>query len=288
MTHIKKSIFITFSLLMAILLSDGTAFAETPREKGRKIMEQVDALPVLEKSLNQVHLQIFNAQGKVVFTKKSRGARYYSDFRDKDKRLVHTISSFFAPADDKGNGSLTIEVADDDDDQWIYLKGLRKPKRIIGSDKSSSFMGSDMSNGDLAPRNIDESDFTWLGTESISFKGKKIPVEKIEAAFKSKQQQKDYGVSRAILWIHVKSGLIFKSEQYDLNGQLFKTNRLLSFKVFKNKDNKRVFMLTGTEVKSVIRGTKTIMKMTNIKTGKAAASVRSDIFKTSFLTRRWW
>lgn len=286
-TYRIRLISVSISLLL-VLYSATFAMAETPREKGRNIMEKADALPVLEKVLNKVNLYIYNSRGEVVFTKKTRSARYYADFRDPQKRLVRTLASFYAPADDKGNGSLTIEIADDDDDQWIYLKGLRKPKRIIGSDKSSSFMGSDFSNGDMAPRNIDESDFTWLASETVPFKGKQIPVEKIQAVFKSKQQQKDYGVSKAVLWMHPKSGLVFKTEQYDLDGQLFKTTRLLAFKVLRNKDQKKVFMMTSSEVKSVLRGTKTIMKMSDVKTGSAAGSVKPGIFSIDYLTRRWW
>lgn len=284
----KKQLKSLSLFLLVVLFSATAVMAQTPEEKGRNIMEKVDSLPVPEKVLNNVDLFIFDSQGKVVFTKRTRSARYYENFRDPDKRLVRTIASFYAPADDKGNASLTVEVANDDDDQWIYLKGLRKPKRIIGSDKSSSFMGSDFSNGDMAPRNIDESSFTWLAKETVSFKGKQIPVEKIQASFKSKQQQEDYGVSKAIIWIHVQSGLAFKTEQYNLDGQLFKTMRLISFTVVKNRDQKKVFMMTSSEVKSVLKGTKTVMKMSNIKTGKAAASVKPGIFATQYLTRRWW
>ncbi len=288
MKVIQKSYLFLITVLVILVMPFSAVLAETAQQKGRRIMEEVDRLPVLEKVLNQITLFIYDSQGKVIFTKKVRGAQYYSDYQDETKRLIHTLSSFYAPADDKGNGSLTVEVANDDDDQWIYLKGLRKPKRIIGSDKSSSFMGSDMSNGDMAPKNIDDSNYTWLGSEKVVYKNKKIAVEKVETVFKSKQMQQDYGRSRAVVWVHLKSGLIFKAEQYDLNNQLFKTTRLLSFKALKNKDKKSVFIMTGSEVKSVLKGTKTIMKMSKIRTGSAAASIRPDIFKTTFLTRRWW
>jgi len=288
MKVMQKSYHYLMITLLIFLIPFSSILAETAQEKGRKIMEKIDRLPVLEKVLNQISLFIYDSQGKIVFTKKVRGAQYYSDYQNASKRLIHTLSYFYAPADDKGNGSLSVEVANDDDDQWIYLKGLRKPKRIIGSDKSSSFMGSDMTNGDMAPKNIDDSNYTWLGSETVLYKNKKIAVEKVAAEFKKKQMQQDYGRSKAVIWVHLKSGLVFKAEQYDLNKQLFKTTRLLSFKVLKNKDKKRVFIMTGSEVKSVLKGTKTVMKMSKIRTGSAAASVRQDIFKTTYLTRRWW
>lgn len=275
-------------LLLACLASVGSVMAETSSEKGLRIMTQIDNLPIIEKQLQQITLHIYDQQGKRVFTKKVRSAQYNTDFRDADRRLVRSVSYFYAPADDKGNGSLVVEVADDDDDQWIYLKGLRKPKRVIGSDKSSSFMGSDMSNGDMAPKNIDDSHFLWLGSETVRFRKKQIPVEKIRVEFKRDQMKKDYGLHHSIIWIHATSGLVFKSEQYNLDQQMFKTTQLNSFRKLKNRDQKTVFQVTGSEVKSVLKGTKTVMKMSNIRTGKKAASVHAGIFKTGYLTRRWW
>ncbi len=280
---INVGVFAVFSLVFA-----ANAFAETPEEKGQAIMEKIDQMPMLEKVMSENAFHIYDAQGKKIFSKKARTATFTNDFRDHVKRLNRIISYFYAPADDKGNGALMIEVADKDDDQWIYLKGLRKPKRIIGSDKSSSFMGSDFSNGDMAAKDIGDSHYTWLGTETISFKGKDLTVEKIQAVFKDPKMSKDYGLSKAILYLHVKSGLPFKIDNYDLNGQLEKRAVLLSFAVRKNKDGEKVYIPTSLEMKNVIKGTKTIMEMSNIMVEDAVTKVTPDIFKVDYLTRKWW
>jgi len=270
------------------LMFTAAVFGETPEEKGRQIMEKIDSRPILEKSMSRSTLIIYDAQGKVLFTKKSRTAGYVQDFRDKNKKLGRSITNFFSPADDKGNGALMMEVADDDDNQWLYLKGLRKPKRVVGSDKSSSFMGSDFSNGDLGARDIDDSVYTWLGREKVKYKKKKYTAEKIQNVFKDQQQQKDYGYSKTIVWMHVKTGLPLKMEYHDMNGQLIKKGRLLDFKVKKNRDRKKVFMPSSLEMKNVLRGTRTVMKMKDIKTGSKAKKVRPGIFKVDYLTRKWW
>ena len=275
-------------LALACLTITSPLLAETPEEKGQKIMEKIDAFPALEKMIAETVLHIYDAQGKKLFSKKSRTASYTENFRDHKKRLRRSLSYFFSPADDKGNGALMTEIEGDDDDQWLYLKGLRKPKRVLGSDKSSSFMGSDFSNGDVAARDIADYNYKWLATEKIKFKKKTLTVEKIETTFKSKQQSSDYGYSKTVTWIHAKSGLPSKSETYNLNGQLSKTSRLRSFAVKKNRDGKKVYMPTGLEMKNVIKGTKTVMGMKNIKTGKKAAKIKPGIFKVDYLTRRWW
>ena len=63
---------------------------------------------------------------------------------------------------------------------------------------------------------------------------------------------------------------------------------LQSFVVLKNRDGKRVFWPTGNEMKSVLKGTKTIMNITNIKVENEAAKVDPSLFDLSNLTRKWW
>ena len=282
---LKKSVTV---LAIACLTLTTPLLAETPQEKGQRIIDIVDAYPTMERLISETVLHIYDAQGKKLFTKKSRSASFTENFRDKDKKLERSLSYFFSPADDKGNGALMIEIANDDDDQWLYLKGLRKPKRVLGSDKSSSFMGSDFTNGDVAARDNDDFNNIWLATEKFKFKNKTLTVEKIEASFKNKQLSEDYGKSKSIALIHVKSGLTFKSEIYNLNGQHSKTLRLLSFTVKKNRDGKKVFMPTKIEMINALKGTKTILERKNIKTGKKAAKIKPAIFKVEYLTRRWW
>ena len=272
-----------FSAVFSISL-----LAETPAEKGRRIMEGIDSLPVIEKMIMETVLDIYDGQGKKIFSKKSRSATYNQNFRDREKRLSKNIGYFYAPADDKGNASLMIELADGDDNQWVYLKGLRKPKRIVGSDKSSSFMGSDFSNGDISARDIDDSDYLWLGTEKVAFKGKKITTEKIQSTFKNRQKAEDYGYSKTIVWMHPKSGLPFKMEYYNLSGQLAKTSKLLGFTVQKNVDKKKVYFPAALEMKNVLKGTKTIMRLKNMKVESAAKKVKPGIFKIEYMTRKWW
>lgn len=279
------------AILAAIAICLVTAFplsAETPEEKGLRIATAIDQLPTLERMISETVLHIYDAQGKRLFSKKSRSASYTKHFRDPDQRLSRSLSYFFSPADDKGNGALMIEIEGDDDDQWLYLKGLRKPKRVLGSDKSSSFMGSDFSNGDVAARDIEDYHYKWLGSDTVTFRGKKIKVEKVQSTFKDPQKREDYGYSKTIAWLHPQSGLAFKTEMYNLAGQLMKTGRLLAFTVKRNKDGKKVYMPTGMEMKNVLKGTKTIMEMENIRTGDQAANIKPDIFKVEYLTRRWW
>ncbi|MDX2470716.1 MAG: outer membrane lipoprotein-sorting protein [SAR324 cluster bacterium] len=287
MKNLKLSL-VALSALTTLTLP-AIAIAGPAQDKGYKIASEIDAKPVVERSMSENKFLIYNAQDKLLFTKKFRTANFVSDYKDSKKRLSKGISYFYSPADDKGNSALTLEQPKgQEDDQWLYLKGLRKPKRVLGSDKSSSFMGSDFSNGDLARPDLDDSTYTWLGKDTVNFKGKKLKVEKMEVKFKDPQMSKDYGTSKTVGWIHTASGLMFKTEVYNLEGQLYKTMKLLSFKAVKNRDGKKVFTVTGLEMKNALKGTKTVMKVGKMKVEKEATGVKEEMFSLNYLTRRWW
>ncbi|MBF0240589.1 MAG: outer membrane lipoprotein-sorting protein [SAR324 cluster bacterium] len=277
---------------IACILLLGTSLspllAETPEEKGRAIMEAVDKLPAFEKTLSENVFKIYDSQEKLIFTKKARSANFHENYKDPQKRLSRAISYFYFPADDQGNSALMIEQEGADDDQWIYLKGLRKPKRVIGSDKSSSFMGSDFSNGDMAARDINDYNYTWLGTDTVNFKGKSLQVDKIQSEFKNQQNKDDYGYSKTIIWMDPRSGLVFKGEIYNLQGQLYKQMQLLSFLVKKNRDDQKIFVPGGFEMKNVIKGTKTVMEIDRFDVEQEADKVDPSIFNLQYLTRKWW
>jgi hypothetical protein len=264
-------------------------FAETAEEKGYRIMKAVDQLPTFEKTFMESVFKIYDASGKRLFTKKFRSASFNTDYKDPAKRLSKAISYFYAPADDKGNAALMMEKpGDEDNDQWMYLKGLRKPKRIIGSDKSSSYMGSDFSNGDISRGDFDDYNYKWLATEKYKFKKKTLKLEKIEIIFKDEQDRDDYGYSKMVALIHPASGMIFKGDSYNLDGLHIKTMEMLSFKAIKNKDGKKVFTPTGMKMSSLTKGTKTIMETKKIIVEKKAKKITAKIFKLDYLTRRWW
>lgn len=286
----KKTVagILTSFLIVAFSLVS-ISFAETAEEKGYRIMKKIDGLPTFEKTYTESAFKIYDAGGKLLFTKKFRAASFNTDYKDSEKRLAKNIAYFYSPADDKGNASLMMEKhGDEDDDQWLYLKGLRKPKRVIGSDKSSSYMGSDFSNGDISRGDFEDYHYKWLGTEKYKFKKKTLKLEKIEVIFKDEQDREDYGYSKMIGLIHPGSGMMFKADSYNLDGQHTKTMKMLSFKVLKNRDGKKVFMTTGMKMSSLLKGTKTIMEMKKIKVEKQVKKIKPSIFSLEYLTRRWW
>jgi hypothetical protein len=132
---------------------------------------------------------------------------------------TYGLMFFLHPADVKDTAFLTYDYGDGDrdDDQWLYLPALRKTKRIASTDKSGSFMGSDLNYSDMTDLVLKDYDF-FLKTERED-QGRKVWV--IESVPRSDRVIKETGytktwhfvrqdifyVVRAISWVHKKNYL---------------------------------------------------------------------------------
>lgn len=59
------------------------------------------------------------------------------------------LTRFESPSDVRGMATLLVENAARDDDVWVYLPAFKKVRRVIADQKRDSFMGSDLSYGDV-------------------------------------------------------------------------------------------------------------------------------------------
>ena len=84
---------------------------------------------------------------------------------DLNRALVRVL----APAEVAGQSYLFLENAGRDDDIWIYLPALDdEPRRIAGSQKDQSFMGTNVTYADLESRDIRDSEYTRQPDEDIA------------------------------------------------------------------------------------------------------------------------
>lgn len=72
-----------------------------------------------------------------------------------------TLLFFRSPPDVDGTALLTHSYVDRDDDQWLYLPEIKRVKRISGSGKSGSFMGSEFSYEDMRDAQIEKYTFRF-------------------------------------------------------------------------------------------------------------------------------
>ncbi len=144
------------------------------------------------------------------------------------------IMRFLEPADVKGTGILTFDYKEKDDDMWIYMPALRKVRRIVSSEKTKSFMGSEFSNADITKPSIDDYTYKMLGTETLG----DIVCWKIEMLPVSKEIRSAYGYSKKISWISKADYTTRKTEYYDLRGKLIKVMITDKVKLLDEKNKK--------------------------------------------------
>jgi len=194
--------FLSCLVLLAVIVP--FAFADDPRARG--IMEKVDARDDGDNQTSNMEMILIDKRGN------QRVRRIASFSKDKGEDR-YRLMFFQRPADVKDTAFLTWDYDDPDrdDDQWLYLPALRKTKRIASSDKSGSFMGSDLNYSDMTDRNLADYDFFYK--KELDVKGVKawliesIPVSKkvIKETGYTKSllivRQDNYFVIRAVHWV---------------------------------------------------------------------------------------
>jgi outer membrane lipoprotein-sorting protein len=111
-----------------------------------------------------------------------------------------TLILFESPADVRNTGLLSVDYDDGnkDDDQWLYLPSLHRSTRISTSDKSGSFMGTDITYADMTERDSDLYDYTLV---SPSVMVGKEDCWLIEAVPRSAKERKETGYLKTQSWI---------------------------------------------------------------------------------------
>jgi len=167
---------------------------------------------------------------------------------DSEKQMIW----FLKPKKDKGIAFLKIEHEDEDDFMTMWLPGFSRFKRIKSSQKSDSFMGSDLSFEDLTNRTIsdygykiievDENNDGWYYLESIPKEG-------------------DSEYSRHITKVEeIETGIfiVIEEESYD------KDNKLLKTKLFNFKKIDSYYVMDRLEVENVQKNHSTLLTVNEI------------------------
>lgn len=174
---------------------------------------------------------------------------------------TYRIMFFSFPLDVKGTSFLTYDYDDEamDDDQWLYLPALRKTKRIASSDKSGSFMGSDLNYSDMTSRNLEDFDFEIK--KELAVRGNDVWI--IEALPRNKSVIKETGYSKSLLFVRKDIYFVVRSISW-VDGTDY----------LKYMDVKNLEQIEGIWVGTVVcvykkkgRATfhKTVLKLSNVK-----------------------
>ncbi len=263
-----------------------TAMSETDVEKGTRLMKMNDDQPIFQKVKGDTAIKIYSSTGELRFQKKLVMASY-TEFMGTNNQKESYISYFLEPQDDNGNSYLMYNFKNEADIKYVYLKGIRKAKKVTGADKRLSFFGSDFFNGDMGKPDFTECTYRSLPDARMIFKGKDFDCHVIESTPKNDQIIRDTGYGRKVTYLEKKTMLTLKIEYFDENKIKLKELKLLSFITRNNVKGQKVNYTTGLEMKNVKRGTRTELLFSNMRF-EEEAKISPNIFSVEYLTRKWW
>lgn len=236
---------------------------------GLDIMTRVDNNPEPRSLANKLEMILIeNARGRIKERKRNitRNIKNYETGKYKSKSLIR----FHSPPDVKGTGFLMWEYrSDQEDDQWLFLPALGRPRRIIAREKSSSFMGSDLSYEDLGGREIDQDTFELTGHDVIE--GDSCYV------VRAVPNEKGSTYSKRVYWIDAERWILRKVEFYDRKNRLFK---IMNIEEFRFDDPYWTTLLMNVE--NVQTGHKTIMRISDVQYD---FGIGDDFFTERYLVR---
>ncbi len=262
----------THALVAAIgaaLLCPAPAALAAP--SARDIMNKVAMTRKLDGSEAVVKMSIINASGQARERKLSMATKLF-DKGETEKRIYR----FLSPADVKGTGVLVFDYDKKADDSWIYLPALRKTRRIVSSDRSKSFMGSEFSYADFNIPELD--DFTYKLVKEEDFGGE--PCFVIEVLPKNKDVASGEGYSKKTYWVSKDKFAVRRGMYYDMDGKLLKELRTDNVKLLDAK-NKR-YRAMRMEMINKQNGRRSVFETEKVT---FAPDTKDEYFTTRYLER---
>jgi hypothetical protein len=233
----------------------------------REIMRRVLRDSRADDEVASVLVELVDASGRV----RRRTTTVYSKRRtgEQSARLIR----FHAPPDLARSAILTIEHADRDADQWIYLPAYHAARRIAAANRGDTWMGTDLTYEDISDPKLEHYEYTTLRHEPLD--GVRCAV--IAAVPTDHRLKEQSAYARTVFWVDPAESVALKIEYYDRTGRLLK--------VLTNADLRRHgrYRRWGvTRVHDVTRNHRTVLTVTDRKIDRGLSD---EHFSVSHLER---
>jgi len=260
---------------LGLLAALGTGALPAPREaaaapSAREIMDKVALTRKLDGSEAVVKMTLLG-DGAPRERKITMATKLF-DGGKTEKRIYR----FLSPADVQGTGVLVFDYETQADDVWIYLPALRKTRRIVSSQKSQSFMGSEFTYGDLNIPPLDDYNYTLVKEEDYGGEGCFV----VDVVPKKKETGTEEGYSKKTYWVSKAKFAIRKGLYYDASGALLKELKADDIKLLDPKKNRyRAMKMEMTNKKNNRRSVFESEKVT------LAPDTKDEFFTPRYLER---
>lgn len=167
------------AFLLALFLTP--AFGQRPApgaETPEWVARQIDERNTGRDSRLEMTMRIFDRQGRA-----RERSLVLTSLRASGDRGDRVLVRFLSPGDIKGTGLLVWEHEDAEDERFLYLPALGRVRRIAGSEKQESFVGSDLSYEDIGGRDLAEYAYAFVQRDAswTAPDGRSHPAWQLEA-----------------------------------------------------------------------------------------------------------
>lgn len=134
---------------------------------------------------------------------------------ESDGTINKRVIRFLSPNDVRNTTTLLIENLGGEDEIWVYLPAMKKSRRISSDNKKSSFVGTDLSYGDILGHKPQEWIHTLVSQNDVQYVIDSLP--------KTTEVGKNAGYSKRTTWVNKTHFVADKTEFYDLSNKHLKT-----------------------------------------------------------------
>jgi hypothetical protein len=246
----RIQLYLNIIMIPAMVLISSSLDAQS----GREIMEKSREVSRMVGMEAVSTLTILDAKGRERIRQTSMASKLFGA-SNTEKRIIR----FLAPADVKGTGMLIFDYDDKNDDMWIYMPALRKTRRIVSTEKSKSFMGSEFSNADMSAPRLDDFNYELLGSEQVDG----VSCWKINVIPVNEDIMDDMGFDRKTIWIGKEDYVPRKAEYFDEDDELVKVMIAKDVKLL--DPNGKKYLATNMVMDNVQNGRRSVMIMNKVQ-----------------------
>jgi hypothetical protein len=212
-TRTRSSLFLLCATAATFLLPPVAALAEgdAPAD-GLEIARRADKAATADTEHQTMTMTLENSRGQ----QRIRTIEGWSKTIDDDTE--HRFSRFLKPSDVKDTTLLSFDYTQKDDDTWLYLPALKKVKRILSTNKTDYFMGSDFTYEDMENIDLVNWDYTLTGEETVAG----VDCYVVEAVANNDTKREDTGYSKTVMWYSKEDYIPRKGEFHDKKDRLAK------------------------------------------------------------------
>jgi len=234
---------------IALIVSGQYAFSQNARE-------------ISDKASSAINLTTFEMTQtlKIIDAKGNQRVRQTTSKSLKSSDSFKTLITFNSPADVAGTSMLVYDYDNKEDDMWIYMPALRKSRRIVSSEKSQNFMGSEFTNADMSKPNPDE--YTYKLLPSTKYEG--VDCYVVEITPLNKDVSSKMGFSKKNCYIEKSNYLTRKVEYFDATGKKVKEMVYKNYEMIDTVNKK--YFAKYMEVVNLSNGRKSIITVDKINT----------------------